>query len=41
MSRSGWSPSLTYLRLGWESYGSDSDTIWYDDVAFGPSRIGR
>lgn len=38
--RQAWSPALTDLRLGWESYGSDPDTLWYDDVAFGTERIG-
>ncbi|MEO3814944.1 hypothetical protein ABGB17_38610, partial [Sphaerisporangium sp. B11E5] len=32
-------PRPATLRLGWESYGSDSDTIWYDDVALGSSPI--
>ncbi|MEU6247123.1 cellulose binding domain-containing protein [Glycomyces sp. NPDC047010] len=40
LSKSGWNPDLADLRLGWESYGNDADTVWYDDVAFGPSRIG-
>ncbi|GAB3659345.1 cellulose binding domain-containing protein [Glycomyces tarimensis] len=40
LSRSDWHPSLTDLRLGWESYGSETDTLWYDDVAFGTERIG-
>lgn len=40
LNRSGWDPSLIDLRLGWESYGSDADTLWYDDVAFGAERIG-
>lgn len=40
LRRAGWSPSLTDLRLGWESYGGDADTLWYDDVAYGSSRIG-
>ncbi|MEA5365044.1 cellulose-binding domain-containing protein [Amycolatopsis sp., V23-08] len=35
-----WHPSLTDLRLGWESYGTDADTLWFDDVATGPARIG-
>jgi hypothetical protein len=26
-------------RLGWESYGSEADTLWFDDVAFGSSPI--
>jgi hypothetical protein len=33
-------PALTDLRLGWESYGEGADTLWYDDVAAGASRIG-
>lgn len=40
LGRSGWRPSLTDLRLGWESYGDGSDTLWFDDVAVGSSRIG-
>ena len=35
-----WRPRLTDLKLGWESYGEGADTIWYDDVALGSSRIG-
>jgi hypothetical protein len=40
LNRPGWRPSLTDLRLGWESYGEGSDTLWFDDVAVGSSRIG-
>ncbi len=40
LSRPDWNPALVDLRLGWESYGSDADTLWYDDVAFGAERIG-
>ena len=40
LAKAGWKPTLTDLRLGWESYGGDSDTLWYDDVAFGTSRQG-
>ena len=35
-----WRPALTDLKLGWESYGGASDTLWFDDVALGSSRIG-
>jgi hypothetical protein len=35
-----WHPAVTDLRLGWESYGSDADTLWFDDVAIGSGRIG-
>ncbi|GGP53089.1 cellulose-binding domain-containing protein [Saccharothrix coeruleofusca] len=39
LNRQGWRPTVTDIRLGWESYGDGSDTLWYDDVAFGPSPI--
>jgi hypothetical protein len=29
----------TTFRLGWESYASDADTLWYDDVALGSAPI--
>jgi hypothetical protein len=35
-----WRPQLTDLKFGWEAYGNGSDTLWYDDVALGSSRIG-
>ena len=35
-----WRPSLTDLRLGWESYGSGADTLWYDDVVVSAMRNG-
>jgi hypothetical protein len=40
LSRANWRPSLADLRLGWESYGDGGDTLWFDDVALGSSRIG-
>ncbi|WNM29933.1 cellulose-binding domain-containing protein [Streptomyces sp. Li-HN-5-11] len=33
-------PRPTSLRLGWESYGTGDDTLWFDDVALGSSPIG-
>jgi hypothetical protein len=33
-------PSVTDLRLGWESYGVGADTLWYDDVAVSTTRPG-
>ena len=33
-----WRPRLTDLRLGWESYGSGADTLWYDDVQVSAAR---
>ncbi|MEV6305579.1 cellulose-binding domain-containing protein [Actinoplanes sp. NPDC051861] len=35
-----WRPALTDLRLGWESYGEGTDTLWYDDVAVSSQRNG-
>ncbi|MER6923384.1 cellulose-binding protein, partial [Streptomyces spiralis] len=32
-------PRPTTLRLGWESYGTGDDTLWYDDVALGSSPL--
>jgi hypothetical protein len=40
LNRANWRPSLTDLRLGWESYGEGADTLWFDDVAMGTARIG-
>jgi hypothetical protein len=35
-----WRPSLTALKLGWESYADGADTVWFDDVAVAAQRIG-
>ena len=35
-----WRPSLTDLRLGWESYSGGDDTLWFDDVAISSQPIG-
>lgn len=40
LSRANWRPALTDLRLGWESYGTGADTLWFDEVALGATRIG-
>jgi hypothetical protein len=40
-SGANWRPSLTDLKLGWESYGNGGpDTLSFDDVALGTNRIG-
>lgn len=40
-SGASWRPSLTDLKLGWESYGGGgNDTLWFDDVALSTGRIG-
>jgi hypothetical protein len=36
----GWRPKLTDARFGWESYAGESETLWFDDIALGPTRIG-
>jgi hypothetical protein len=40
MNGGAWQPDLTDLRFGWESYGEGSDTLWYDDIAVGTTRVG-
>jgi Cellulose binding domain len=35
-----WRPALTDLKLGWESYGQGTDTLWYDDVVVSAMRNG-
>jgi hypothetical protein len=35
-----WSPKLVDAKFGWESYSGDTNTVWFDDVALGPKRIG-
>ncbi|MFF5894458.1 cellulose binding domain-containing protein [Streptomyces argenteolus] len=33
-------PRPTALRLGWESYGTGDDTLWFDDVTVGSTPAG-
>ncbi|THA76951.1 cellulose-binding protein [Streptomyces sp. A0642] len=33
-------PRPTALRLGWESYGTGDDTLWFDDVVVGSTPVG-
>lgn len=35
-----WTPALTDLRIGWESYAGQTMTLWFDDVAVSTSPIG-
>ncbi len=39
-SKPVWRPSLSDIKFGWESYSSGDNTLWFDDIAFGSSRIG-
>jgi hypothetical protein len=38
--KTDWHPKLSDIRFGWESYGSDENTLWFDDVVLGTSRVG-
>jgi len=40
LRKADWRPQLSDIRFGWESYGSDENTLWFDDVVLGPSRVG-
>ncbi|KAJ7052278.1 hypothetical protein C8F01DRAFT_1337719 [Mycena amicta] len=37
---SSYIPNPSNWGLGWESYGSEPNTVWYDDIALGTSRLG-
>lgn len=38
--RANYKPKVSGIYFGWESYGGDTNTFWYDDVVIGSSRIG-
>ncbi|KAI0024035.1 hypothetical protein F4780DRAFT_727234 [Xylariomycetidae sp. FL0641] len=38
--RSSVKPKVTGIYFGWESYGGDTNTFWYDDIAISDSRVG-
>lgn len=40
LRRGTWRPTPTDFRLGWESYGNGHDTLWFDEIALCPSRVG-
>jgi len=37
---SSYKPNPSDWGVGWESYGGASNTVWFDDLALGKSRIG-
>ncbi|KAK6344190.1 hypothetical protein TWF696_007831 [Orbilia brochopaga] len=39
-TRVNYVPRITGVYFGWESYGGDTNTFWYDDIAIGSSRVG-
>jgi len=40
LRKTDWQAKPTDLRLGWESYGDQANTLWFDDLALGAARIG-
>lgn len=38
--RGAYKPAITAVYFGWESYGGDVNTFWYDDIAISSSRVG-
>lgn len=38
--RSSLKPKITGIYFGWESYGGDTNTFWYDDIAVSSTRVG-
>ncbi|KAF2666073.1 hypothetical protein BT63DRAFT_48774 [Microthyrium microscopicum] len=38
--RGGYKPKVTGIYFGWESYGGDTNTFWYDDISVGSTRAG-
>ncbi|KAF2263188.1 hypothetical protein CC78DRAFT_604663 [Lojkania enalia] len=38
--RGSYRPKITAIYFGWESYGGDTNTFWYDDVVVSSSRVG-
>ncbi|KAL2194510.1 carbohydrate-binding module family 1 protein [Corynascus similis CBS 632.67] len=39
-SRSSIKPKPSGVYFGWESYGGDTNTFWYDDIVISSSRVG-
>ncbi|KAL2259017.1 hypothetical protein VTK26DRAFT_7447 [Humicola hyalothermophila] len=39
-SRSTIQPRPSGVYFGWESYGGDTNTFWYDDIVISSSRVG-
>jgi hypothetical protein len=40
LRKADWRPALTDFALGWESYGGQALTLWFDDVALDAVRVG-
>ena len=37
-TRSSYVPKITGVYFGWESYGGDTNTFWFDDIVIGSTR---
>ena len=35
-----YKPQITGVYFGWEAYGGDVNTFWYDDIAIASNRPG-
>lgn len=33
-------PAISAIYFGWESYGGDVNTFWYDDITISSTRVG-
>jgi hypothetical protein len=40
LRKTDWMPAPSDARFGWESYGGEANTLWFDDIALGASRFG-
>jgi hypothetical protein len=40
LRKTDWQPTLLDARLGWESYADQANSVWFDDLAIGRTRIG-
>lgn len=38
--RSTTAPKITGVYFGWESYGGDTNTFWYDDIVVSSTPVG-
>ena len=38
--KADWRPEPGDVRFGWESYGDQANTLWFDDIAIAGTRIG-
>lgn len=39
-TRSSYKPKITAIYFGWESYGGDTNTFWYDNISISSTRVG-